>query len=193
MNRINSETWIKIGKGALITGGIITGVALIPITMGFGAAGIVGGSIAAGIQSIIGNVAAGSIFAVCTSLGMSGVFASTAAVGAILGVGGLATYLNAEFSAEKDADLCEKTIKSKDNPEIIIKLLECRFPFEIEEIREIYNSFGEDFNFDEDIINYVGEKYKNHVLNLLKKTSEITSKTENVKKLLNYQTFNEYL
>ena len=77
----------KIGIGAAITGGVIAGVALLPITLGFGTAGIVGGSIAAGIQAAIGNVAAGSIFAVFTSLGTSGVFATTAAVGEILGPG----------------------------------------------------------------------------------------------------------
>lgn len=87
-NSSNSNIWKKIGIGAAITGGIIAGVALLPITLGFGTAGIFGGSIAAGIQAVIGNVAAGSIFAVCTSLGMSGVFATTAAVGTILGAGG---------------------------------------------------------------------------------------------------------
>ena len=89
MNNNNQNIWKKIGIGAAITGGVIAGVALVPITMGFGTAGIIGGSIAAGIQSIIGNVAAGSIFAVCTSLGMTGVFASSAAVGTLLvGLGG---------------------------------------------------------------------------------------------------------
>ena len=61
-----SSIWKKIGKGALITGGVITGVALAPIALGFGSTGIVGGSIAATIQSAIGNVAAGSLFATCT-------------------------------------------------------------------------------------------------------------------------------
>ena len=84
MESQNSSLWRKIGLGAAITGGVIAGVALLPITLGFGTAGIVGGSIAAGIQAAIGNVAAGSLFAVCTSLGMTGIFASTAAVGAIL-------------------------------------------------------------------------------------------------------------
>ena len=79
----SSNIWKKIGIGAAITGGVIATVALIPIGLGFGTAGIVGGSIAAGIQAAIGNVAAGSLFAVCTSLGMTGVFASSAAVGAI--------------------------------------------------------------------------------------------------------------
>ena len=46
--------WKKIGIGVGITGGVIAGVALIPITLGFGTAGIIGGSIAAGIQAAIG-------------------------------------------------------------------------------------------------------------------------------------------
>ena len=37
--------------------------------IGFGASGIVGGSIAAGVQSSIGNVVAGSLFAKLQSLG----------------------------------------------------------------------------------------------------------------------------
>ena len=66
-----SNFWKKVGIGAAVAGGVIAGVALIPITLGFGGAGIVAGSVAAGIQSVIGNVAAGSVFAVCTSLGMT--------------------------------------------------------------------------------------------------------------------------
>ena len=130
--------WKKIGIGVGITGGVIAGVALIPITLGFGTAGIIGGSIAAGIQAAIGNVAAGSIFAVCTSLGMSGVFASTAAVGAILGAGGIAAYIKGRFSPEKDAKLIHTIIEKRDNPEIIIKLLESRFPHQREEVRLKY-------------------------------------------------------
>ena len=57
----------KIGIGAAIAGGVIAGAALLLITLGFGTAGIIGGSIAAGIQVVIGNVAAGSLFEVCTS------------------------------------------------------------------------------------------------------------------------------
>ena len=97
----NNNLWKKIGIGATITGGVIAGVALLPMTLGFGTAGIVGGSVAAGIQAAIGNVAAGSLFAVCTSLGMSGVFASTAVVGAILGAGGLAAYIKVLFKLLK--------------------------------------------------------------------------------------------
>jgi hypothetical protein len=39
---------------------------------GFGSSGIMAGSLAAGIHSVIGNVSAGSLFATCQSIGMSG-------------------------------------------------------------------------------------------------------------------------
>ena len=45
-------------------GGVILGV------LGFGALGIIKGSIAASIQSYIGLVASGSLFAMLTSMGM---------------------------------------------------------------------------------------------------------------------------
>ncbi|EGZ73426.1 hypothetical protein NEUTE2DRAFT_33679, partial [Neurospora tetrasperma FGSC 2509] len=44
--------------------------ALVPL--GFGSGGVVGGSLAAGVQAIIGNVAAGSWFASLTSTAMGG-------------------------------------------------------------------------------------------------------------------------
>ena len=193
----SSNLWKKIGIGAGITGGVIAGVALIPITLGFGTAGIVGGSIAAGIQAAIGNVAAGSLFAVCTSLGMSGVFASTAAVGAILGAGGIAAYIKGRFSPENDANLIHTTIDNNDNPDIIIKLLEARFPSQRNEIRLKYNElYGNNHNnFDEQIINYVPENIKTHVENLLINTNEIPINTENVRLLLNNPnnpTFEDY-
>jgi hypothetical protein len=153
----SSNIWKKIGIGAAITGGVVAGVALCPIFLGFGTAGVVGGSIAAGIQSVIGNVAAGSLFAVCTSLGMSGVFATSAAVGTILGAGGLVVYLNSNFSPEKDAELIHATIENRDNPDLIIKLLEARFPLQREEIRQkynkLYNNKNNDDNNDENKIN----------------------------------------
>ena len=68
--------------GVAIVGGIAAGVAVIPIALGFGTAGVVGGSIAAGIQSGIGNVVGGSLFAICQSLGMTGFFTSAASTGA---------------------------------------------------------------------------------------------------------------
>jgi hypothetical protein len=53
----------------------VGGVLAIPSVLGFGTTGIVGGSIAAGIQSSIGNVAVGSTFSVLQSLGATGVLA----------------------------------------------------------------------------------------------------------------------
>ena len=73
---------MKNSKKIMLIGGIIVGVALIPIGLGFGTIGIAAGSIAAGIQSSIGAVTAGSIFATMTSLGMTGFFAKLATFGA---------------------------------------------------------------------------------------------------------------
>ena len=168
-NMSSSNFWKKLGIGAAITGGVIAGVAMLPISLGFGTAGIIGGSVAAGIQAAIGNVAAGSIFAVCTSLGMTGFFASTAAVGAILGVGGLTAYLKSNFSPEKDAKLIYTIIKNKDNPEIIIKLLESRTQSEIEEIRVKYNELEENKDFDRDIKFYMPDNLIDYLLYLLKR------------------------
>ena len=60
----------------LIVGGIgLLGTYVVPTLLGFGSTGIVAGSVAAGIQSGIGNVAAGSAFSTLTSMGMTGTFA----------------------------------------------------------------------------------------------------------------------
>ena len=77
-----------IGTLAMIGGGIVGAAGLIPMAIGFGTAGIAAGSIAAGIQSSIGAVTAGSAFATMTSFGMTGVFSSLATVGTgITGIG----------------------------------------------------------------------------------------------------------
>ena len=70
--------------GIAITGGVVAGVALIPVALWFGSVGIVGGSAAATIQSGIGNVAAGSLFSICQSLGMTGVFTAVASKAATI-------------------------------------------------------------------------------------------------------------
>ena len=88
----------KICLGVAITGGAILLGGGLPMLAGFGIIGIKASSIAAGIQSGIGNVVAGSRFAIMTSLGMKGVFAKTAAVGAIIGGGGLTGYLALKVS-----------------------------------------------------------------------------------------------
>ncbi|KAF2639371.1 hypothetical protein P280DRAFT_470741 [Massarina eburnea CBS 473.64] len=79
---------------------IIAGIAATPVAVasvpallaafGFTAEGIAAGSIAAGIQSSIGNVAAGSIFATLMSAGQAG-----AGLGAIQGIVGAITGLTA--------------------------------------------------------------------------------------------------
>ena len=102
--------------------------------MGFDTAGIVGGFYCSWYSISYSNVAAGSVFAACTSLGMTGVFASSATVGSILGAGGLAAYINGIYNAQNDAELIQKVIKENDNPEIIIKLIESRLPKQRNEI-----------------------------------------------------------
>ena len=188
----SSNIWKKIGIGAAVAGGVIAGVALIPITLGFGGAGIVAGSVAAGIQAAIGNVAAGSVFAICTSLGMTGVFASSAAVGALLGAGGLAAYIKGRFDAKKDAELIKTIIDKKDNPDIIIKLLEIRFPQQREQIREKYEQLYPNQNLDDDILNYMPINLRIHAENLLKRTSDINANSPNVILLFNNVTFKDY-
>jgi len=64
------------------------GVAFFPIILGFGTAGVAAGSIAAATQAVIGNVAAGSLFATTTSFVMSGAAATTITAGAATAVGG---------------------------------------------------------------------------------------------------------
>jgi hypothetical protein len=188
----SSNIWKKIGIGAAVAGGVIAGVALIPITLGFGGAGIVAGSVAAGIQAAIGNVAAGSVFAICTSLGMTGVFASSAAVGAILGTGGLAAYIKGRFDAKKDAELIRATIVNRDNPDIIMRLLESRFPKQREQIREKYEELNPGNNFDNDILNFIPINSRIHVDNMLKRTSDINADSPNVKLLFDNKTFKDY-
>ena len=76
----------------LIGGGLASAVGLGGTLLGFGTAGVVAGSAAAAAQAAIGNVAAGSLFATMTSLGMQGIFAGTA-IG-----GGISTVLGAVAS-----------------------------------------------------------------------------------------------
>ena len=190
MNR--NETLKKIGIGLGITGGVILGIALIPITMGFGTTGIVAGSIAAGIQASIGNVVAGSAFAVCTSLGMTGVFSTSAVVGAILGSGGLAVYLKKKFNAKNDAKLIDKVNKENDNPSIIIKLMEARSPNQRNEIKSEYEKLDKNNKFIEDISNCIPNNKKEHFEKLMLETKEIIPRTEYVKKILDNKSFDKY-
>ena len=67
----------------LAAGGIATALGLGSTLFGFGTAGVVAGTAAAATQAAIGNVAAGTIFATMTSLGMQGILAGTAIGGGI--------------------------------------------------------------------------------------------------------------
>ncbi|KAL7551793.1 hypothetical protein ACHAWF_014995 [Thalassiosira exigua] len=57
---------------SLVVGAVSLGLTAI----GFGPSGIIGGSIAAGVQSSIGNVAAGTMFSALQSAGASGVISA---------------------------------------------------------------------------------------------------------------------
>jgi len=72
-----------IGNILMGAGAVVTTVCLAPFAVGFGTAGVVGGTIAAGIQSTIGNVVAGSLFAATQSLVMGGTATALAGAGAI--------------------------------------------------------------------------------------------------------------
>ena len=76
----------------LLGGTLATWFGLGGTLFGFGTGGIIAGSAAAAAQAAIGNVAAGSLFATMTSLGMQGVLA-----GAAIG-GGVATAVGAALS-----------------------------------------------------------------------------------------------
>ena len=67
----------------LIGGGLAIALGLGGTLFGFGTAGVVAGTAAAATQAAIGNVAAGSIFATLTSLGMKGIIAGTAVGGGV--------------------------------------------------------------------------------------------------------------
>lgn len=71
------RTWIFIGIGAIV-GAALTPVIVPPILglFGFGAAGPVAGGFAAVLQSGIGNVAAGSVFAWLQSWAMGGIISA---------------------------------------------------------------------------------------------------------------------
>ena len=61
------------------------GPSAVPILMGFGVPGIVGGSVAAGMQAAFGNIAAGSAFTVAQSLRMQSLFVTAGYVGSAAG------------------------------------------------------------------------------------------------------------
>ena len=100
-------TGLAIGGGAVL----LAPVALTAV--GFGAGGVVAGSIAAYWQAMIGNVAGGSVFALLQSAGAAGISgAASAAIGTAGGtVGTAASYLT--FRKETDDQKEQKADGSK--------------------------------------------------------------------------------
>ncbi len=101
----------------LIYGGIaVAAGASLPILLGFGTAGIVAGSLAAGFQSSMGTVAAGSVFAVTQSLAAQGIFTYTAIVGGAVAGSGVVydTVVNKNTTSNS-------TLKEESNTENEIK------------------------------------------------------------------------
>jgi hypothetical protein len=90
----------------------VAGVGLGATVAGFGAAGIAVGSIAAGIQSSIGNVAAGSLFATMQSLGATGTTFSAMTTGGIAVTAGSATV--AAVQGKKHDSLKDNSNSEKD-------------------------------------------------------------------------------
>jgi hypothetical protein len=75
-------------------GGTLCAVGVTATLVGFAPAGIVAGSVAAGMQSAIGNVAVGSAFATAQSLGATGVFSSMIWGGGAAAVAGVVVDRN---------------------------------------------------------------------------------------------------
>jgi len=70
----------------VIVGIIFAAIFLAPIAIGFGSTGVRGGSIASGLQSGVGNVVAGSLFAIVQSFAMGGIFTKIAIIAVIVTV-----------------------------------------------------------------------------------------------------------
>ena len=108
-----SEQWSTgkcIGVGLFVAGTIVSGGALAVTAVGFGASGIVGGSIAAGIQSSIGNVAAGSNFANMQSAAATGTVARMGlAGGAVAATGAGVVFADAAGKKKRDDDAANET------------------------------------------------------------------------------------
>jgi len=102
-----------LGKSLLVGGVVIAVGASIPIILGFGTAGVASGSIAAGIQSTIGNVAAGSLFAITQSAAASGTFVTAAVCGGA--AAGTGAIIEATNNKEETAQGTESIIQPSNN------------------------------------------------------------------------------
>ena len=80
----------NLPKLLMIGGAVVAAPCIVASALGFGVAGIAAGSVAAGVQSTIGNVVAGSAFATMQSLGATGTFAYGATAGGATAAAGMA-------------------------------------------------------------------------------------------------------
>lgn len=105
-----------VAAGLVVGGGAVVAAPLVLSAAGFTAGGVAAGSAAAFVQSMIGNVAAGSWFALCQSAGAAGIATSSSAViGTVgTGVGSAAAGLSGLFKGKKkqapadDVDQCQE-------------------------------------------------------------------------------------
>ena len=109
-NDKKQESGFNLSRALLIGGAVVAAPCLAASAVGFGTAGIVGGSVAAGIQSTIGNVAAGSLFATMQSLGATGSFVYGATAGSATAAAGFA--MGRKEGGEQE-DIQNGTNKSK--------------------------------------------------------------------------------
>jgi hypothetical protein len=95
---------LKVLSGILLIGGAVVALPCLALMVaGFGTAGIVGGSVAAATQSAIGNVVAGSAFAVVQSAGATGALVAGATGGLTAGAAGaVATVVEHNHNKEPE-------------------------------------------------------------------------------------------
>jgi len=105
-----------VAAGLVVGGGAVVAAPLVLSAAGFTAGGVAAGSAAAFVQSMIGNVAAGSWFALCQSAGAAGIATSSSAVIGTVGaaVGSAAAGVSGLFKGKKkqapadDVDQCQE-------------------------------------------------------------------------------------
>ena len=98
---------VMVAAGLVVGGGAVVAAPLVLSAAGFTAGGVAAGSAAAFVQSMIGNVAAGSWFALCQSAGAAGIATSSSAVIGTVGtaVGSAAAGVSGLFKGKKRGKL----------------------------------------------------------------------------------------
>merc|ERR1712062_884953 len=97
----NVPIGLAIGATVGVTAPLVATAAL--EAAGFSAAGVVAGSTAAATQASIGNVAAGSLFAMCQSVGAAG-FASSTVTGVAAGATGIGGLIGGLWPDDEEPD-----------------------------------------------------------------------------------------